>query len=105
MNEVAFRCPKCQGEMVEGMVATEYSWYSVVQLWAGMKDWADSLKAAESGWFAVDRAAAAREVLLHKGFLVRVFRCSGCGYLESYARQKLGSEKGSGTDDRRAGGN
>ncbi len=71
MNESQKLCPKCQAEMEEGFIPDRgdsnvlqtSSWYRGLpqkSFWTGLKN--DGIK-----------------------FQVQSYRCTGCGYLESYA--------------------
>jgi len=58
------KCPKCSGEMEEGMVKCRSGY-------TGKEEWGK-----EIGWMG----------LMKNGKPVVTHRCSKCGYLESYAK-------------------
>lgn len=66
-------CPKCGAEMVQGFV----------QVWSGMNllvsSWIEG--PPKTNWLGAQAPLPAEE----KRIPVAVFRCAGCGYLESYA--------------------
>lgn len=65
------KCPKCQSEMEEGFIADTFGHVGEVinkQEWGdGSKSWAGLLKTKKK---------------------VTTFCCTGCGYLESYAKSE-----------------
>jgi hypothetical protein len=68
------KCSKCDGRMEIGFLRDHAGGGSVPAQWiAGMP---------EQGW----RGAKIRK---KTRYVVHVFRCSECGYLEQYARQQL----------------
>ncbi len=63
------KCPKCQGEMEEGMPVDQGSWGTLMPQ---QQDW-------QKG----------KEVNIPIGkpnYKIRSYRCTNCGYLESYAK-------------------
>ena len=72
------RCPKCNGEMMQGFTYGRDGPNRVVSTWVEGAP-------QKVGWLFVQ----AREVLPDKCVPVGVFRCSACGFLESYARPEF----------------
>ena len=74
-----YKCPKCQGEMVQGFVP-DYAPGNAryVSSWVEGKP--------ESSWFQHTK------VPLGGGIPIGAFRCKGCGYLEFYADEKFAAE-------------
>jgi predicted nucleic-acid-binding Zn-ribbon protein len=84
MSRAALECPKCQGEMIEGLVVNGDG-FSIEGLWVGTEDYLRAIReGAESFWGPVGPRLLKR--LKGKHFGTSTFRCSSCGYLESYAR-------------------
>jgi hypothetical protein len=76
MNAATGRCPKCAGEMVQGFIVD----------WAQggarrVLNWVEGAP-AKSFWHGT-RAPA------EKSMAVGTFRCSQCGFLESFARPEF----------------
>ena len=72
------RCPKCNGEMVQGFTYGRDGPNRVVSTWVeGAPE--------KVGWLFVQ----AKEAPPDKCVPVGVFRCSACGFLESYARPEF----------------
>ena len=69
------RCPKCNGEMVQGFTCGREGPNRIVSTW---------VKGAPKkvGWLF----RQARKAPPDKCVPVGVFRCSACGFLESFAR-------------------
>ena len=77
MNTETSQCPKCNGEMVQGFIVDSVKGGVVVSSWfAG---------APKSSWFGIK----APEL---KAIPIGTFRCSACGFLESYARPEFAAE-------------
>jgi len=64
-------CPKCQGSMSEGFIATEKSGTSAVSNWVQ--------GAPDKRWWGIKLGKKAQ----HE---IQTWRCGRCGFLESYAR-------------------
>lgn len=73
-------CPKCSGEMVQGFTCGREGPNRVVLTW-------DEGAPEKVGWLF----RQVRKVPLDKSVAVGVFRCSACGFLESYARPEFGA--------------
>jgi len=72
------RCPKCDGAMVQGFIYESEGPKRMVSTWvegAPEKSWFGSAKIPKDGCFPVGS-----------------FRCSVCGFLESYARPEFRAE-------------
>ena len=70
MAETASRCPKCQGQMVQGFIIDQTFGGVHISYWfegAPRKSWTGT---------KIDKGAIVP---------VAVYRCESCGYLESYA--------------------
>jgi len=79
MNTEAIRCPKCNGEMVQGFIF----------------DRADGGQRRVINWVegAPDKAFwTVTRVPEEKCVPVGTFRCSVCGFLESYARPEFAAK-------------
>lgn len=63
-------CPKCGGSMAEGFVLSERQGMRAVSSW--------SEGAPQETWFGIK--------LKGKPIKVQTWRCTRCGFLESYAR-------------------
>jgi hypothetical protein len=66
-----FRCSKCSGEMQEGLVV-DLNYAGVFQ-----SMWIDEQVGANSGPGAMDSKRKVKTI---------TYRCSSCGYLDSYAK-------------------
>lgn len=78
MSTEANRCPKCNGEMVQGFICGREGPNRVVSTWAeGAPE--------NGGWLF-------RQVRAGKCVPVGTFRCSACGFLESYARPEFAAK-------------
>ena len=80
MSTEAIRCPKCNGVMVQGFIID----------WTGAKfsrvsDWVEGAP-GKSRWFGTVLAPA------EKCIPVGTFRCSACGFLESYAHAEFAAK-------------
>jgi hypothetical protein len=76
MSAQQSQCPKCNGAMVQGFVV----------------DWSQGGGRRVSSWVEGAPAAAfwhGTHVDEDKCIPIGVFRCAGCGYLESYARPEF----------------
>lgn len=65
-------CPKCRGVMEEGFIKDESYGMSYASLW---------VEGAPETSFWTGTKTKGKEQLV-----VRTFRCTNCGYLESYAK-------------------
>ena len=75
MNAETTRCPKCNGEMVQGFMFESHGPRRMVSSWVeGPPE--------KSFWQSA-------KVQAEKCVPVGTFRCSGCGCLESYARPEF----------------
>ena len=75
MNEKYLTCPKCQNKMLQGFVADFAHAQIVVSTWVeGLPE--------KSFWLGT-------KVPQEKSIKISTFRCSGCGYLESYAQPEV----------------
>jgi predicted nucleic-acid-binding Zn-ribbon protein len=84
MSRSAPKCPKCQGEMIEGLIVNGDG-FSTEGLWVGAGDYLRAIQeGAKSFWGPMGSRLLKR--LKGKYFGTRTFRCSSCGYLESYAQ-------------------
>ena len=84
MNTEAIRCPKCNGVMVQGFIA-DYKGDDRRRV----SEWVEGAPGKPSwfGWFGTG-VPAPREKCLPVG----TFRCSVCGFLESYARPEFAAK-------------
>ena len=77
MSSISLICPKCQGTMVRGFIAD----FADMGQNANVSTWVEG-PPHMSLLFGTKTPAAARVP-------VGTYRCSGCGYLESYARPEF----------------
>ena len=76
MHQPVINCPKCQGLMEEGFIIDRGD-YNV-----GMVNtWVEG-EPVKSFWSGI-------KVKNKQQFLVKTFRCSNCGFLESYAVDEI----------------
>ena len=75
------RCPKCNGEMMQGFTCGREGPNRVVLTW-------DEGMPKAVGWLF----RQVRKVPRDKSVPVGVFRCSACGFLESYARPEFAAK-------------
>ena len=68
----ASRCPKCQSSMVEGFIVDQGYGAATVSTWQGGEP-------RKSIWTGVKQDKREQHEIV-------TWRCSRCGYLESYAR-------------------
>ena len=78
MSARANRCPKCDGEMVQGFTFESEGPKRMVSTWVE--------GAPEKSWLGSAKVPA------DKCIPVGTFRCSACGFLESYARPEFAAE-------------
>jgi hypothetical protein len=72
------RCPKCQGEMVQGFVPEMTAVQTAVSFWVEGPP--------KQSRFDVTKGSKANALP------IGTFRCAACGYLESYARPEFAAE-------------
>ena len=75
MSAEPTRCPKCNGEMVQGFL------FEIDGPMRKVDTWVEG--APEKAWFGSAKVPA------EECIPVGTFRCSGCGFLESYARPEF----------------
>ena len=80
MNTEAIRCPKCNGEMVQGFIFDRED--------GGLRRVSNWVEGApgKSSWFGNVPAPAEKRIP------VGTFRCSTCGFLESYAHPEFAAK-------------
>jgi hypothetical protein len=78
MNTEAIRCPKCNGVMVQGFIGDKTDWGYRVSIWVEGAP-------AKATWFDTSVPA-------DKYIPVGTFRCSTCGFLESYAHPEFAAK-------------
>ena len=78
MSTKAIRCPKCNGDMVQGFV------FEIDGALRKVDTWVEG--APQKSWFW------SAEVPKEKCVPVGTFRCSACGFLESYARPEFAAQ-------------
>ena len=78
MSAEPTRCSKCNGEMVQGFIFEYDGFMRMVSAWVE--------GAPEKSWFRWAK------VPKEKCVPVGTFRCSACGFLESYARPDFGAQ-------------
>ena len=78
MNTETSQCPKCNGEMVQGFIVDRTKGAVHVSSW-----FAGAPK--RSFWFGIKEPAS-------EAIPIGTFRCSACGFLESYARPEFAAE-------------
>jgi Domain of unknown function (DUF6487) len=78
MSQAVSRCPKCNGEMVQGFIVDFTHAARLVSQWAQGPP-------QKSFW-------AATKLPEEKLVPVGAFRCASCGYLESYARDEFAAQ-------------
>jgi hypothetical protein len=78
MDADSGRCPKCKGEMVRGFILDRTHGGIHLSRW-------NEGTPRSSFWFGTREPEA-------EGIPIGVFRCSECGFLESYARSEFSAE-------------
>lgn len=78
MSHESRRCPKCDGSMEQGFVMDMDSGSRLVSQWAPGAP-------VKSFWLGTKLPA-------DKMIAIGVFRCEGCGFLESYARDEFAAQ-------------
>ena len=81
MNTKAIQCPKCNGVMVQGFIADWYGGGS-----RRVSNWVEGAP-VKSTWFGMSVPAPGEKYVP-----VGTFRCSVCGFLESYARLEFAAK-------------
>ena len=71
MQEASMNCPKCEAEMEEGFVGDSIRHQVVAPFW-----YSGAFKISFWGGLGLRK---------RKRYYVQTWRCTGCGYLESYA--------------------
>jgi hypothetical protein len=79
MSAETTRCPKCNGEMVQGFIVDHHGGGKRL-----VSNWVEG--APEKSVWRVTKAST------EKCIPVGVFRCSACGFLESYARPEFAAK-------------
>lgn len=79
MSAEPTRCPKCNGEMVQGFI------FEIDGSMRKVSTWVEG--APEKSWFF-----GSAKIPKEKCVPVGTFRCSACGFLESYARPEFGAQ-------------
>jgi hypothetical protein len=79
MNAETTQCPKCNGEMVQGFIFDFHAGGKRL-----VSNWVEG--APEKSWWHVTKSPE------EKCIPVGVFRCSACGFLESYARPEFAAK-------------
>ena len=80
MNTEAIRCPKCNGVMVQGFIIDFYG-----SKFSRVSNWVEGAP-GKSSWFGSVPAPAEKRIP------VGTFRCSVCGFLESYAHPEFAAK-------------
>ena len=78
MSAEPIRCPKCNGEMVRGFIFERQGANRLVSTWVE--------GAPEKSFWQGTKVPA------EKCVPVGTFRCSACGFLESYARPEFAAQ-------------
>ena len=78
MNPETSRCPKCQGEMVQGFVI-DYTYGARL-----VSQWAEG--SPRKSFLGVTRKPEGKPIP------IGTFRCNSCGFLESYAREEFAAQ-------------
>ena len=73
------KCPKCQGEMVQGFIPDYSAGYSKY-----VSSWVEGQP--KRSYFEYTK------VPVGGGIPVAAFRCKGCGYLEFYSDEKFAAQ-------------
>ena len=79
MSAETTRCPKCNGEMVQGFIVDHHAGGKRL-----VSNWVEG--APEKSFWVVTKVPA------DKCIPVGTFRCSGCGFLESYAQPEFAAK-------------
>jgi hypothetical protein len=78
MNSKQLRCPRCQGEMIQGFVPDYTHQHALVETW-------HEGQPKKSFW----RHTKAPRT---QGISIGAFRCEKCGYLEFYAHPSFAAQ-------------
>lgn len=81
MNTEAIQCPKCNGVMVQGFIADRQG-----AKYCRVSNWVEGAPGKPS-WFGTSVPTPAEKCIP-----VGTFRCSVCGFLESYAHPKFAAK-------------
>ena len=81
MSTEAIRCPKCNGVMVQGFISDYKDWAS-----CRVSNWVEGAPGKPT-WFGTCVPAPAEKCIP-----VGTFRCSVCGFLESYAHPEFAAK-------------
>lgn len=81
MSARSMRCPKCPGEMVQGFI-----WHSTGPQ-RRVSSWVEGAP-EKSSWIFQEST----KIPMDKCIPVGVFRCTACGFLESYAHPEFAAE-------------
>ena len=84
MSKEAIQCPKCRGVMLQGFIVDFH-----VSKFCRVSEWVEGAPSKPSwfGWFGMG-VPAPREKCIPVG----TFRCSVCGFLESYAQPEFSAK-------------
>jgi Domain of unknown function (DUF6487) len=82
MNQAEMTCPKCQGEMESGYLIDHSYRAFLVSLWARGKP-------KKNWWFSLQSGYAITLPRPNDQIPVGTYRCTTCGFLESYARKEF----------------
>lgn len=81
MSAVSTRCPKCNGEMVQGFTLYHAGAMEKVSIWVeGAPE--------KTSWMFQEGTKVPEDKCVPVG----VFRCSACGFLEWYARPEFAAK-------------
>ena len=80
MTKRNLKCPKCNAEMEEGFILDKGDSGALQSRWVEGEPEKTSLFGVKTTWFGVNTSG--KEILQ-----VTTYRCTGCGFLESYASQ------------------
>ncbi len=78
MDTETSRCPKCAGEMVQGFIVDR------TDVGVAVSSWFEG--APKSSFWSGTKAPDVNRIP------IGTFRCSACGFLESYARPEFAAE-------------
>ena len=81
MSTKAIQCPKCNGVMVQGFIIDFY-----VSKFSRVSNWVEGVPGKPS-WFGTTIPVPAEKCIP-----VGTFRCSVCGFLESYAHSQFAAK-------------
>ena len=81
MSKDAIRCPKCSGLMVQGFIVDYHG-----SKFCRVSNWVEG-PPGKPTWFGTTVPTPAEKCIP-----VGTFRCSGCGFLESYAQPEFAAK-------------